>query len=229
MLAAERGFSGLSVPHLKEMAAELWAEGGTGKPPTEKPLVMYLLRMFIKNKTQEEYDALYALRSKSSNLMETQTRLGEKIIDDLGHEVIDEGDKKEIAAAAEECRQLSGISGSGRGGAASSSGQQPDAVGPRPRRTLPAKSHIDLAEARKLLPRAKGCGLTLDVIRHYRWSVEYQTKPEAPKHCSKAFGDESVITRRDALVYVLEWVWGVHTRLTGEPCPWDLRAGDLRV
>jgi hypothetical protein len=36
------------------------------------------------------------------------------------------------------------------------------------------------------------------------------------------YGDESIISQRDALLFVLRWLWDAHTTETGEVCPYRL-------
>jgi hypothetical protein len=68
----------------------------------------------------------------------------------------------------------------------------------------------------------KGASITLETLRYGRWKCEYNGKPTPPYTCSKMYGDESVISQRDALLFVLRWLWDAHTNETGEVCPYRL-------
>ena len=77
-----------------------------------------------------------------------------------------------------------------------------------------------LDAAKKYLPPAPGCTITLDTARHFRWSVRCN-RPTPPRTFSLAFGrDERASTMDTSLLACYRWAWSAHKALTGEDCPW---------
>ena len=94
---------------------------------------------------------------------------------------------------------------------------------PRPKVSLKGNSTPEWAK--EYLPTVAGTSLSLDLKRHFRWSVRYESKPEAPKGTSRAFGaHEQNCSKAESLKFCLQWVCKVHTDLTGEACPHDFEA-----
>ena len=74
--------------------------------------------------------------------------------------------------------------------------------------------------AKKYLPPAPGCTITLDTVRHFRWSVRYN-RPTPPRTFSLAFGrGERTCAMETSLLACYRWAWSAHKALTGEDCPW---------
>ena len=81
----------------------------------------------------------------------------------------------------------------------------------------PGQACYTVEEARGFLPAVPGCRVYLETKWHHRWRVAY---PKAvPTTTSRSFGGR--ISEHSALMFCLAWVWGHHSRLTGEECPWE--------
>lgn len=105
-------------------------------------------------------------------------------------------------------------------GGSSTSGEPHACGASRPK--LSFKGSVTPEWARAHAPIGKGIGLSVDEVRHFRWSGQYLFRSSGNKHFTKAFGrDESSMSRRAALLQVLQWLWTVHGEETGEQCPWD--------
>jgi hypothetical protein len=219
--AAERAFTGMTVPMLTDLLRiSLPIEQAlTRLPTTEKPIVMMLLAIFLPEKTPAELELLYLLRREKNKADKLVSLIDEEFLEMCGPEVFDEEDLPEIKFHAKRPSTPSDVTEPPERSAPAAKGE-PKPRKKQPRRDLPHKTIITDVWARAFIPKTKGSTLTIDLIRHYRWIVEYTQKPDRPRSFSKVFGDESAISKRDALLHVLQWVWDVHTSITGEVCPW---------
>ena len=77
---------------------------------------------------------------------------------------------------------------------------------------------ISEEDAAKFMPKRAGAHLEKDTKFHMRWKAFYPGKTP-PRYATKVF---RTLGERDALMYCLREVWSMHTRDTGEPCPFDL-------
>ena len=71
-----------------------------------------------------------------------------------------------------------------------------------------------------LFPKRPGLRLRKDTELHMRWHA-YYPRVEWPRYSTKVFRG---LGEKGALLHVLREVWGWHTALTREECPWDLSA-----
>ena len=106
-------------------------------------------------------------------------------------------------------------------GAAASSSSSSAAPASQPVQSLGGKVSLrgsnNPEEAKQFLPQVAGARLHRDSVRHYRWQAFYPCPP--PCSCSKGWGQH--LSERQALAFVLKWVWAPHTALTGQQCPWE--------
>jgi hypothetical protein len=223
VFAAERAFHNLTVTQLRDLlrinlpAEELLKE----QPKTEKKLVIKLMTMFLPGKTDAELEALYKARETRRGDDKVTTSITEEFLDSCGPDFVDASEMDELKAAIKR-RTPKERKTAPNDVDDDAVPAEPKAKKKQPRKALPHKTDIDLKWARRFIPKTKGCTLTMDTIRHYRWCIEYTQKPMRPRHNSKVFGDESALSKINALKSVLRWAWEVHTDLTDEECPWHL-------
>ena len=93
---------------------------------------------------------------------------------------------------------------------------------PPPRPVLPpiADRLYNAVEARDLIPKAKGC--TLSIHEPRQWEVKYRQKASYPRSKSITWDGVEGYTRMQALRMVLRWAWDAHFERCGEACPYDL-------
>ena len=221
-LAAERSFVGMMAKELNDLLKQVDpALAMTDEmPTTEKPTFMQLLHILMPEKrTAQELEAMWEVRhGKRSNPMTSE--ITEEVLATIANDFIEEADREEFETDAKKYTKPTSSDS-----ATVSAGVASEAPKPKqPRKTLPQKTILTREFAAQFMPKAKGCSLGLDMIRHYRWTAEYNNKPKRPFHHCKTFGDESVITKRQALLQVLRWTWEVHCEVEKCSCPWDLSA-----
>ena len=79
---------------------------------------------------------------------------------------------------------------------------------------------IELAEAREMIPRCKGCVLALN--KEIAWEVKYP-RAIAPRSHSVTFDRHDDGASRSALMKRLVWVWRRHREVDPDAvCPYDL-------
>lgn len=76
---------------------------------------------------------------------------------------------------------------------------------------------ISLEKAREFMPVVKGASLVKQQF-HQRWQV-YYPKDSPPFSASRVWDEDDMMT---SLMFVLKWVWDLHTAASGEQCPWNL-------
>ena len=56
------------------------------------------------------------------------------------------------------------------------------------------------------------------------WQVKYPAKPDWPRSHTVTWYEDAPggISKHDAMLQCLRWVWTVHTKVTGQPCPYQL-------
>lgn len=86
------------------------------------------------------------------------------------------------------------------------------------RRHLPPGAYT-LAEAKKLLPKRKGCNIALHPSSG--WQVKYPAR-DAPRSHSKAFMEGDVEGSYQSLVAGLRWAWAEHEAQGFDACRMDL-------
>eukprot|EP00969_Alexandrium_andersonii_P047777 2096983-Alexandrium_andersonii.AAC.1 len=85
-----------------------------------------------------------------------------------------------------------------------------------------AMADYTVDEMRPFLPKAKGCSLSKDTSRHFRFQVSY---PNEVSPFSKSCAWNNNVTQREAVLTCLRWAWDCHEALhPGEVRPWDLSA-----
>ena len=95
---------------------------------------------------------------------------------------------------------------------------------PKKLATTPAKvklpDELTVEWAKTLMPKAKGCAVSLELKWHRRWCAEYLLRPDGPKYRKRNFC-ENKRSQQGALLEVLQWSWAVHLEVMGEQCPHD--------
>ena len=74
--------------------------------------------------------------------------------------------------------------------------------------------------AKTLMPKAKGCTLSLELKWRRRWGAEYVLRPDGPKYHKRNFC-ETKRSQQEALLEVFQWPWAVHLEVMGVQCPHD--------
>ena len=92
---------------------------------------------------------------------------------------------------------------------------------PRKVRVLSDAEAASLEVAKAFAPKVPGCVLSMEVEWQSRWRLEYPVE-HPPFSRPAVFIAGDVAEQREALMIVLRWGWNHHTRITGEPCPYDL-------
>lgn len=225
--AAHSCFRGLDVPHLRALHVQLIGGSAADRPSTERELLKCLLRHILPAASDEEIDRLLSLRKSAQCEQDVcSTVLNDEGMKAALENCVDEDGHSEfkrvmanLKVAASAAKPQS--SSSAPRAAASSSSTAKPAVRPRPKKFPDARSCTP-SWARQFLPQATGANLCIDEVRHMRWVAEYRNKKDPPRSHTATFGDETCVSRRQALLKALRWQWSVPTAEIGEQCPWDL-------
>lgn len=224
--AARHCFPNMLVAHLKKLMPIAKVEALTGgrRAMTEADICKRLLETILPEESPEGIKHILAKRlspEKLTSVLFDEDNLGhvENCVDEFDRQEFEEA-KHQHAKAKKKHSTASAPSGAPRaegGPSASSSGQS------RPKISLKGSKTPDAARA--FIPQVAGCSVREDTVRHMRWSITYTGKPEPPFSISRSYGDQSVLSREDALKYCLRVVWQWHADITGAPCPFDLGGG----
>jgi hypothetical protein len=224
VLAARRAFLPLTMQHMADLADSMGVPLPSPRPVTEKGWTSLLVNHFLPSLSQAERDKIIEKRGNR------QYKQHETVLDNAGNMdvvegIVDESDMPKFAAVSK-ARQLASAKSASRPGAgapsSSAAGQTPKAQVVQTFVPIPGVKSCTPEWAKRYIPQVPGCSISLDDRRHNRWSVQYKEKPGPPFHHTKAYGNEATVSRRAALIHCLKWVWGVHTDMTGQPCPWLL-------
>ena len=231
--ASRRAFFGINLDLLRELASD----HGVDIPPRarEKQVIMALVAHFNAGLSQEELDAIVAMRAfrpdastYESDLLKAAdaAELVEGVWDENDAVIVADAVAKKSAGKAGSSAGGDPASGSGPGGgeaeAAGSAGGAPAKIKIT---DLPAQVTPDWS--RTYVPKGKGVSLTLDNVRHHRWCASYliRADPDAPRYFSRNYGkDEINMPALQSWLLAVQWLWRVHYEETQEVCPFDLDA-----
>jgi len=211
--SARLGFKNMTVHYLDKMLAECKLQFAPGQRPiTEPQQVTALMRHAIEECTDDDVAAALAFRGKTVER------------DTISSSILTVGDnlsQLEHSMDADDYVFLKGAVKESLGGASSANtGRNLDPARPWTLRPMPKAATWTLTEARKYLPKVRGCTLAKDVKRFSRWTGMYPRKTP-PFYCTKSWGDETKLSQHTALIIVLKQMWIWHEDATGEPCLWE--------
>eukprot|EP00971_Amphidinium_carterae_P338484 6475845-Amphidinium_carterae.1 len=213
LFASQRCFKGLQVPQLKmlwkEIGCPLCDETGR-KPTTEHDLCRVCTKHLQPELTDEQLSEVMAQRFKPK---ETSTLLfDEKNLEMVGP-ILDQADQHDLEEArkahSKKVAKPSGTRKTRSEGTSSGS-----AVPAAERATVSLTGGHTPEEVKQYLP--KNFRIALDDVRHKRWQIEDVLRRSSPFSYSKSYGDESVVSKNQALRMVLNTAWERHKGFTGE-------------
>eukprot|EP00971_Amphidinium_carterae_P339383 6477153-Amphidinium_carterae.1 len=219
VFAAESCFKNLLVPHLRSLWQSLGrplADTSDKPPKTEQDFCQALLEAVLPKNSTEERAAILAKRCRLADATASSSVLFEGDNLEMIAGVLDESDKVEFEDSKSKHQKSKGNSTSSKG---MSDGLQVADAKNLVKKKISLKGGHTPESVKKFLPR--NFRIALDSNRHRRWQMEDVLKRGKPSSYSKAYGDESVVTRQEALYMVLEKAWEWHTHHTGELCPWS--------
>eukprot|EP00971_Amphidinium_carterae_P083231 1647171-Amphidinium_carterae.3 len=219
--AAQRCFKGLQVPQLKLLWKQLGSpvrEDNGRKPTTEYELCSVCLAQVLPDVNDEQRSEFMARRFKPRE--DSNDILFEAKNLEMVGQVLDEADKHDLEEARKAHTKRVGKASSARVTAQGSSSGSTVPVAQRESISLTGGHTPD--EVKKYLP--KNFRIALDDVRHKRWQVEDVLRRSSPYSYSKSYGDESVVSRTQALRMVLTTAWDRHKGYTGESCPFSFEA-----
>lgn len=225
VLAAMRAFMPLTVQNMADLASILEVPLPSPRPATEKAWSAFLVNHYLPSLSQAERDAIICQRgSRQTKQQETVLEHEENLGAVEG--VVDDGDLPKFEAVSKAKQPASAKStatrAAGAPSAATAASSSGPGLAPATFSPIPGVKSVTPEWAKRYLPSATGCSLVLDERRHNRWMVQYKHKADPPYSHSKAFGTQSNVTSRTALMTCLRWAWQVHSDETGQPCPWTL-------
>jgi hypothetical protein len=220
--AANRAFNNLTNTYLKQA----WVANSVAGPvPTrEADLLEGLVRHSLPGVSQDDLNAILALRGKAGN---TQRQEPDQDVCTIfeedpaaaqaAEELLDPSDKQELETVkklvAKKLKIVQLATAGSTGGASSSSGS-----GAVRLKALPVLHSMTLRQARALAPVAKGCLVSKESRWHNRWCGEYLQRSSGSKYHKRTFSDP--VSEAVALKGVLAWLWSVHTECTGQASPY---------
>lgn len=228
VFAARTAFMPLTVPFMEELLPLLKVPNASKVPKRERDLAECLVRHMLPELSAAEVNDIVQLRTfrkcAAQDHLESELLKGDNLENLEG--ILDDDDFEALKATKAR-RDAGGAAASSSSGAAASSSGAPAAPAAPPdppaREKVSLKGSLTPDWAKNLLPQVKGCVLTLDTVRHFRWAVRYDRKPEAPRGFSKAFGrGETNMTSAQSFRLCFEWAWQVHSDVTGDTCPFEL-------
>ena len=243
--AAKHGFAGMTVPIMNKLLRLTGKKYKVGtRPSTEAALVKALAEHYLDAVLAE--DDLKDIRAYRKKSVPDDASLGllfskEENID-IAEEAVCAEDLGEIMRFKKEALQRAGratarseggapggsegLAVAGSGGAAGSSGDPPP-LPPPGRPKVPIAGAVAPEFVRDLLPKPVGCRVSLDNVRHHRWTGTYPMPPPRA-HVSKCYMHTG-FSRAGALVHVLATSWSWHLDSTGEVCPFIFDEGLLEA
>lgn len=224
--AARQCFPNLQVAHLKKLLGIAGCAFTGRRPTTEADICLALLRKLLPEESDEVMRNILAKRvapQKLSSVLfegENLSRV-EDCLDEFDKSEFQESKKQHLTETAKARSSKTKAAGSvSCGGGASSSSSGPS----RPKLSFTGAKTPQ--EAKLYCPQIKGCVPKEDSVRHLRWSISYTEKAEPPYSISKSYGDQSTVSRDDALRYCLQRIWVWHEEATGEKCPFDFSSSE---
>lgn len=225
--AARKAFVPMQVPDLQKLLTLVGKKFDTPaqRPKTEKDLTICLIREYFPLWSDEEMKqalqhrfakkVVHSILFDGENLEEVKDLLDPLDVKAFTDSKKDYEQKKAGVKACTPKGQGEASASAPPAGGSSSSGAKP-----RPKVSL--KGSATPACVKKYLPQVPGCSTSLDIVRHNRWVISYPN-PTPPYSVSKAFADESAVTRSEAFLFCLRQVWAWHEKQhPKERCPWDL-------
>ena len=197
------------------------------KPQSEKGLCAALLRHIYSSASDEQIADIMAQRydvaddEKPSLLFE-----GDHL--DCCEHLLDDEDRQDFKKQREALRSRQKAKGTepppaeppAPAAAAAAPAPPAPAALAAARPTISLRGAHTPAEAKEWIPQVPGASIRLDDVRHKRWGISYP-RAEPPRSYSKAYGDESVVTKAQSLRMCLVQIWTWHEEATGERCPID--------
>jgi hypothetical protein len=232
--AAEHGFATLNCFFLNKLISYKLKFGLGKRPTTEMKMAEALVRdafpdwddakvaeaLAHRNKKEKEkVDAeMQSLFLDGSNLEAMEAAMDDEDLEQLKearNKFLGKGGKG--AGAASSGAAAASANGDAASGSAGPSGKKKKK---QPRVDIPLEDDIDVDSVRKFLPVKVGCGLTKDVIRHYRWVITYPNE-RPPFSVSKSWNQIGE-TETTSFYFCLRQVWLWHTKASGQECPWEI-------
>ena len=184
VFAARSAFVPLTVPFMEELMALLCVPDAGQVPRREKDVAECLVNHVLgPSLPAADLQAILQHRtyrkSAAADHLESELLKGDNLEAMQG--VLDE-DYAATAEAIKSKMPAGGALSSSTSGVAASSGSSGGAAAPAAaaREKLSFKGTLTPAWAKEQLPRVQGVNIHLGTLRHFRWSVRYDQKPEPP-------------------------------------------------
>ena len=226
-MGALNAFPGVTIPWMRKMCTHLGLTFARGETPkTERQFATALVQHVLPQASEAEVKSILEKRfapDDSQPMVKSVLMEGNNL--DMAKDLFERDEADDAAAyKAKYDKKKSNREAkpaAAAGAAASSSSSSSAAPASQPVQSLGGKVSLRGSktpeEAKQFLPQVPGARLHRDSVRHYRWQAFYPCPP--PCSCSKGWGQH--LSERQALVFVLKWVWATHTALTGQQCPWE--------
>jgi hypothetical protein len=208
----------------------------------ERRLAEGLVKHVLPGRSPKEYDEILSLRDKGSEVDSSWSHLLTDDNVELLMATMESHEREEFQQEIEKCRKKDKASAtastsagpsSATGGAASSSPAAPLAsegasssgavviceAAAAPKKvttTIVADPHLNIEDARLLMPHIDGATLNHVSLWHVRWKATYP-REEFPRSISKSYGTD--VSSDAALRFVPHTRWGVAHRLARRSVP----------
>jgi hypothetical protein len=240
---ANHGFHSMTTHFMNKLMTDLKMKFRTGERPKKEFDTMKVLAEHMKERDMSEIELadIWAFRNRpipkdviKGLELEDETQL--EFVKELLHpsdvsDVVNLEKDRGVKAKARPAPRpplpppmvVGGPSGS------SSSGAPVPIPVPVPRAPpMPARAIISLkgsktpAWVKTLLPVIKGCAMTKDTVRHFRWAAQYPLP--APRHTVSKAWNTTGFSEATSLEFCLTKIWAWHTESTGQACPFVFHA-----
>ena len=233
--SAEGGFRQLTVPFLNRLYVDLGIvpEPGSRRPTTEKALVMALLKHVFPARSPDGLNEIWERRGKTKDCADNEqpSLLEEMDLADAAEGLLREDDAEDFINHVQSAR------GNGRS-SRSRANAQPPATGIAPvhppvgaaaaaavsiHRVPPRQQTV--AWARAFIPQRPSCNIEIQVSeRRHTWIGTFRDRPAGSRTESRSYGQDTMVTKFQAFIVVLRFLWQCETEAYGTVCPCDLDA-----
>lgn len=217
---AEKGFCGLTLPLMHKLIATGGVEYKGRRPERERDAAVLLIRWQFPDITDEKLEEYLSFRDlKASKWHESvlgpeNAELVEGMVAEDGVAEIKKATLTKVHTTSVDAPAMPPSSSAGSASSSSSGVAQPGELRP-----IAVKDH-SVDEARQYCPE----GAWIGIHTGRAWQVKYPKKPDYPKsHTITWGGGEPGISKHEAMLACLRWVWSEHTKLSKQACPWQLR------